>query len=319
MTPHQTVLLDELVNALALKAGDIAIDCTVGGAGHTEKMLQAVGPKGLILGFDRDERALGLARERLAGPLATGCLRLIKGPFSSLGQVVDAAGLTGKIAGVCADIGVSSMHLDEVERGFSFQNDAPLDMRMDQEGGQTAAELLADIELDALTQLLREYGEEPKARQIAKRIVHTRDETPITTTAQLAALVKAAAAYPTASRKHPATRTFQALRIAVNDELGELQSMLDSGFSVLKPHGRFAIISFHSLEDRLVKHGFLALTGRRERADIPRDIPLREVDVVQLMQVRGQIIKPFPMLPSEAQIRANPRARSAKLRTIEKI
>ena len=304
---------------MALKPGDIAIDCTVGGAGHTEKMLQAVGSAGLVLGLDRDERALGLARERLAGPLAAGNLRLFKSPFSALADIVKSAGLDGQIAGVCADIGVSSMHLDEVERGFSFQNDAPLDMRMDQDCGQTAAELLEGIELDALTQLLRDYGEEPKARQIAKRIVHTRGESPITSTAQLAALVKAAAAYPTASRKHPATRTFQALRIAVNDELGELQAMLDSGFSVLKPLGRFAIISFHSLEDRLVKRSFLSRTGRQERANLPRDIPLREADVVQLMQVRGHIIKPFPMMPSDAEIRTNPRSRSAKLRTIEKV
>lgn len=318
-SPHISVLLEEACQGLALSDGDFAVDCTVGAGGHTAQLLGAVGPKGHVLGLDRDTRALEIATKKLAPWAKSGHLILQHGPFSAIDQFVSQAGQRGQVAGVLADIGVSSMHLDEADRGFSFQHDGPLDMRMDQQNGRSAKDLIAYGSEEELTRIFREFGEEPKARQIARKIVLTRDETPITTTIQLANLVKIAAAYKTPSKKHPATRVFQALRIAVNDELRELELMLKDAFSVLKPGGRLAVITFHSLEDRVVKNFMVDQTGRRERAAIPRDLPLKESDVQSLHKARGDIIKPFPITPSEREQALNPRARSAKLRIIAKI
>ncbi len=312
------MLLEQSIAALALKEGDIAIDCTVGGGGHTELMLQAVGKTGRVIGLDRDETALELARARLGDATRSGALRLVKARFSELGQVVESLKLQGKVQGILADVGVSSMHLDQSGRGFSFQNDGPLDMRMDQSSGQTAADILRDSSAEELTRIFREFGEEPKARQIARRIVESRTLEPLTTTTQLAELVKKAANYREPSRKHPATRVFQALRLAVNEELSELEQVIESSLAALKPGGRVAIIAFHSLEDRIVKTRFLDATGQRERSKLPRELPFTEVQVESMRDKRGAIIKPFPLVPTDDEIQANPRARSAKLRVLEK-
>lgn len=316
--PHTTVLLEASVEALNLKDGDVAIDCTVGGGGHTEKMLAAVGKSGRVIGLDRDETALGLVRERLAQDAASGRLSLVKAPFSEVSAVVESLNLRGKVQGVLADIGVSSMHLDQAERGFSFMKDGPLDMRMDQAAGKTAADLCAELSEAELTRIFRDYGEEPKAKQIARRIVETRGQAPLTRTGELAELVKRTVHYPGPSRKHPATKVFQALRLAVNDELGELEAMITGAFDALKPAGRLAVISFHSLEDRIVKTRFIDLTGRREKANVPRDLPFTAKEIDSLHQAKASVVKPFPLVPNDNEINRNPRARSAKLRVLEK-
>lgn len=316
--PHTTVLLRESVDAMNLRDGDIAIDCTVGGGGHTEAMLGMVGKTGRIIGLDRDETALSLVRERLKTDSASGRLRLVKARFSELASVVETLKLKGNVQGILADIGVSSMHLDQAERGFSFQQDGPLDMRMDQSSGETAADLVNQLDEHELTRIFRDFGEEPKAKQIARKIVEARAKTPFTRTGELAELVKRSVHYPGPSRKHPATKVFQALRLAVNDELGELDRMITAALEALKPKGRLAVISFHSLEDRIVKTRFLAETGRKERANVPRDLPLTAKEIDAMSQGRASVVKPFPLMPSDEETQRNPRARSAKLRVLEK-
>ena len=317
--PHKSVLLTESVEALALKAGYCAVDCTVGGGGHTKALLAAVGLSGRVIGIDRDESALRLARERLAQEVAEGRLDLCQSPYSAVGDVLRALGLEGKVDGILADIGVSSMHLDQAERGFSFMNDGPLDMRMDQSSGRTAAEFVAEASWQELAKVFYEYGEEPMSRRIADFILRARDEAPITTTAALAAIVTKAIPYAGKSKKHPATKAFQALRIAVNDELGELERLIAGAFAALKPGGRLAIITFHSLEDRIVKERFQALSGKAARAALPRDLPLTSAEIAAAVNQVGEIVKPFPIVPGDEETRQNSRARSAKLRVVTKL
>jgi len=317
---HITVLKDELVQGLQLKPGDIAVDCTAGGGGHTAGLLEAVGAEGKVIAFDRDQMAVDHLQRRFTAEIACGRLRVEWARFSELGSTLKNLGLEGKIAGVAADIGVSSPQIDVADRGFSFSNDGPLDMRMNKSGtDQSAAEYLATASVQELTKVFRDYGEEPKAKFVAEAIVRTREQSPLTSTTQLAKLVDESIHYRERSRKHPATKIFQALRIVVNDELGELERLLNSGFECLKSGGRLGIISFHSLEDRLVKRRFLDLTGRREEAGLPREVPLTEEQVRVVRNAKGTIIKPFPLVPSDEEINKNPRSRSAKLRVIEKI
>jgi 16S rRNA (cytosine1402-N4)-methyltransferase len=314
------VLLRELVESLDLRPGDTAIDCTLGFGGHTEALLEKVGNEGRVIGIDRDKTALDLAGKRLAGAVRAGRLTLVQANFSELATVARSLKLEGAVKGIAADLGVSSMHLDDPARGFSFRFDGPLDMRMDQtRGGRTAADLVRDLDEAELVHILREYGEEPKARQIARAIVKERATTPITTTGHLANLVDKAAAWREPSRRHPATRAFQALRIAVNDELGELKTLLESALAVLRPTGRLAVITFHSLEDRLVKETFTEWSGKRAAQRLPRGLPMTGSEVAALSGAVGKIIKPFPGAPSDAETASNPRARSARLRTIEKL
>ncbi len=317
---HTSVLLDECLRAMDLKEGAIAVDCTVGAGGHTEAMLQAVGKTGRVVGVDRDDSALALAGARLAKAREEGRLTLVKSAYSSVAGVLEAQGLTGKVDAIMADIGVSSMHLDEAERGFSFRFDGPLDMRMDRTSGRTAADFVCESTKDELTQIFREFGEEPMARKIADGIVRAREASPITTTGQLASIVEKClpVGYVKKSKKHPATKAFQALRIAVNDELGELERLVDGAFEALAPGGRLAIITFHSLEDRIVKDRFHALTGRDAQAAISRDLPLTAAQVEARIDRRAVIVKPFPIVPSPEEIERNPRARSAKLRCLVK-
>ena len=286
---HRTVLLDELVGLVAPEAGKTVVDCTVGGGGHTQALLEA---GATVIGFDRDLAALAAARARLSEHADR--LTLINKPFSTL-----LHSLPGRVDGVIADLGVSSPQLDVAERGFSFMREGPLDMRMGAEG-ETAAELLDRIDLDELTRILREYGEERHARRIAKAILAAR---PFSTTTHLAEVV--AAAMPgRRGRIHPATRTFQALRIATNDELGELEALLDALPQVLVPGGRAGIISFHSLEDRMVKQRFRSLAGAfTEKDAYGHPVSPPQADLLTRKAVTSSD--------------DNPRARSARLRGLQ--
>ncbi len=314
---HISVLRNELVNSLALKAGDYAVDCTAGGGGHTQLLLEQVGTQGKVFAFDRDDQAHTVLKKRFAQELQDGRLELIQVPFSELVPALQARKLLGKIHGLCADIGVSSPQLDHAERGFSFAKSGPLDMRMDQTQGPTAADLVNESTEEELIRIFREYGEDPQARPVTRAILRRRAEKPFTETTDLAAVVAAACHYRERSRKHPATKVFQALRIAVNAELDELQNLLAGFPQALVPGGRCAIIAFHSLEDRLVKQSFKQLVdGDKPRFD--RHVPLTAAQLDAMHQKTFQIIKPFPLEPSAEEVERNPRARSAKLRVIEK-
>jgi 16S rRNA (cytosine1402-N4)-methyltransferase len=287
---HRPVMPAEVLEALAPAAGKAFVDATIGGGGHAALILSATAPDGVLLGIDRDPAALAAAAEALAwaGPRA----RLVRGRMGELPRIMDAAGIA-VASGILADLGVSSHQLDAPSRGMSFRSDAPLDMRMDPDAGETAAELIARLDEPALAQLLWDYGEERASRRIARALAQRRIET----TGALAEAV--IAALPAAARRgriHPATRVFQALRIAVNDELGELARFLEAAPQRLAAGGRLVVISYHSLEDRLVKRAFRSLAGA-EGWTLPHRKALR---------------------PKAQEVAGNPRARSAKLRTIER-
>ncbi len=313
---HITVLREELLNSLGLTEGDYAVDCTAGGGGHTQGLLDRVGRTGKVLAFDRDPWAQDVLRKRFASEIASGRVELIQEPFSRIRAELEARGLLGRIQGLCADIGVSSPQIDAAERGFSFAKDGPLDMRMDQTQGLTAATIVNEWSEQELTKLFRDYGEDPQARRIAQAILKERARRPFARTLDLADLVAQAVHYKERSRKHPATRVFQALRIEVNGELRELETLLGDAGDAIRPHGRCAIISFHSLEDRLIKNAFKDLAeGHTKHLD--RRLPLTAAAIDRLK--RFTIIKPFPIVPGELELEQNPRSRSAKLRVIEKL
>jgi 16S rRNA (cytosine1402-N4)-methyltransferase len=307
---HLPVMPAEVLHYLAPQPGGIFVDGTVGGAGHAGLLLEASAPDGVVIGFDRDPAALSAAAARLApyGERA----RLIRSNFAGMGDHLATLGI-GAIDGLLLDLGVSSHQLDTGERGFSFRTDAPLDMRMDPELSATAADLVNELPEDELTRIIGEYGEERWAKRIAAFIVRARAEAPITTTLQLVDLVKGA--IPKAKweeRLHPATRTFQALRIAVNDELGSLEQGLATGLGLLKKGGRAVVISFHSLEDRIVKESFRSLAGG---CTCPKDLPRCVCGrTPQLKILTGR-----PVRAGEPEVAANPRARSAKLRAAVKL
>lgn len=288
---HDPVMAQEVLGSLNLRQGDAAVDATLGGAGHAELLLQATSPDGVLVGIDRDRDAISAARRRLAG--FGDRARIVQGRMSGIAQLLAQAGIS-QVQGVLADLGVSSFQLDCGERGFSLRSDAPLDMRMDQGFGDGASEWLAAADEAEIARVLWEYGEERYARRIARALARDRA---IATTKQLAAAVVAAIPPPARrGRIHPATRTFQALRIAVNDELGELARFLEAAPGLLSPGGRMVVISYHSLEDRLVKRAFRALAAGGDFS-----LPVR----------RAQ-------RPTEAEVERNPRARSAKLRVLER-
>lgn len=305
---HRTVLVEESVGFLAPKVGGVYLDGTLGGGGHADAILGHIGGQGRLLGVDRDTEALERAAARLApwGKAVT----LVHGNFADMESIGRAHGFE-HADGIVLDIGVSSDQLDTVERGFSFQEDADLDMRMDRNAGETAADLLASLPVDALTRLLREYGEEPKARSIATAIVRQREDEPITRTGQLAELVARASGWRQ-SRRHPATRTFQALRIAVNDELAALETGLEGCLRLLKDGGRLVVIAFHSLEDRIVKHFFKRHAGRWESLQAGGQRWVGETPPVRVLTKR-------PVVASGDEQRGNPRSRSAKLRAAERL
>ena len=307
MVAHTPVLLDEVLAGLAVKATGRYCDATFGRGGHAEAILQQLGSAGRLCAIDRDPEAIAAGRERFA---AEPRLTLVRGSFGRLEERVRAAGWEGGLQGVLLDLGVSSPQLDEARRGFSFMQDGPLDMRMDNESGLSAAQWLARAGEREIADVLFKLGEEKFSRRIARAIVAARAETPIATTRQLAGIV--AGAVPTREPgKHPATRTFQAIRIHVNRELEEVEAALPQAVNLLAPGGRLCVISFHSLEDRLVKR-FM----RREAQGDPIYAELPNVPPharPRLKLVGGAV------MPSDAEIARNPRARSAVLRVAERV
>ncbi len=303
-TGHITVLLNEAVEALSVRAEGVYVDGTFGRGGHSRAILARLGPAGRLVAFDRDPRAVAAA-EAINDPRFT----IVHEPFSALAEVLDALGLDG-VDGMLLDLGVSSPQLDEAERGMSFRFDAPLDMRMDTSRGRTAAQWLADASVGQITEVIRDYGEERFAHAIAKAIVAARAGQPVATTGQLAALVEKAVRTREPGQ-HPATRTFQALRIFVNQELEELSLVLPRCVDRLRPGGRLVVISFHSLEDRIAKR-FMRDASRPPQ--LPSRLPLR---ASELPQPRLALVGK-PVRPTEAEVAANPRARSAVMRVAER-
>lgn len=312
---HRPVLLTESVGYLAPERGGLLVDATLGLGGHSEALLKA-SPLVRVLGIDRDREALRLATTRLAG--FNERFRAVHANFNEIARVLEEAGEAepNGVSGVLADLGVSSLQFDSAERGFSFRLDAPLDMRMNAGSEEeTAAELLARLPEEEIARIIFEYGEERRSRRIARWIVERREEgRGIETTAELAALVARAVGYRkrTADRIHPATRTFQALRIAVNHELEGLEAFLEASVDLLQPSGRLVVISFHSLEDRIVKRTLRRLAGQCE-CD-PR-LPVCACGARRAVE----ILTRRPVTPTEAEMDENPRARSAKLRACRKL
>ncbi|HEX6624735.1 MAG TPA: 16S rRNA (cytosine(1402)-N(4))-methyltransferase RsmH [Pyrinomonadaceae bacterium] len=309
-TPHRPVLLLETVRLLAPERGGLFVDATLGLGGHSEAILEA-SEDARVLGIDRDPEALRLAGERLArfGPR----FRAVHAKHEEIARVVREAG-EREASGVLADLGVSSLQFDTAERGFSFRHDAPLDMRMDASGQEeTAAELLERLPEEEIARVIYEYGEERKSRRIARWIVERREQgKPLKRTGELAELVARAVGHKRGERIHPATRTFQALRIAVNRELEGLGAFVETAIDLLQTGGRLAVISFHSLEDRVVKRTLRRLAGQCE-CD-PR-LPRCECGARRAVEV----LTKRPVVPTEEEAEANPRARSAKLRACSKL
>lgn len=306
---HTTVLLDEAVNGLNIRSGGIYIDGTFGRGGHSRLILSQLGPEGRLLAIDRDPQAIEAAKA-IDDPRFS----IIHGPFSAMADYVAELGLSGQIDGVLLDLGVSSPQLDDPERGFSFMRDGPLDMRMDPTRGLSAAEWLMKAEADDIVWVLKTFGEERFAKRIARAIVERNRTEPMTRTKELAELI--AAASPVREKhKHPATRSFQAIRIYINSELEEIERALEGALSVLAPQGRLSVISFHSLEDRIVKR-FIRHQSRGPQ--VPAGLPLTEE---QLRSQGGQTLKAVgkKLMPSEAEIAENPRARSSVLRFAERL
>ena len=302
---HQSVLLQEAVQALAIKASGTYVDGTFGRGGHSRAILEQLGPQGRLLAFDRDPQAIAAART-----INDSRLTVWHSCFGGITQVLQQAGISS-IDGVLLDIGVSSPQIDAAERGFSFRFNAPLDMRMDTTQGQTAAAFLALADIKEITEVIKNYGEERFAFQIAKKIVATRSERPLTTTGELATLVRETVRTREPGQD-PATRTFQALRIHVNQELEQLALVLPQARDVLVEGGRLVVISFHSLEDRIVKR-FIRDAAKTD--NLPKNLPLRAIDLPRpLLRSFGRPIK-----AGVAEINANPRARSAVLRVAEKL
>jgi len=305
---HRPVLLDEALEGLALKPDGIYVDGTFGRGGHTQAVLHRLGPNGKMLVFDKDPEAVQTAREMAAQDER---LKFKHGSFAMLRDEVEKFGWLGKVNGILLDLGVSSPQLDDPARGFSFMREGPLDMRMDTTQGIPVAEWLEGVTEQELKIIIRNYGEERFARRIARAIVEMRDKEVITTTAQLAKVIANAVPAARERRIHPATRTFQAIRIFINRELEELELFLDQVLDVLAVGGRLCVISFHSLEDRIVKR----FIQKHERVTLPRGLPLRD-DEIRRPRLRriGRAVK---ATPQEAE--TNRRARSARLRIAEKM
>lgn len=306
VTAHVPVLLDEVLEGLKLSSDALVVDATYGRGGHSRAILQQLGPEGRLLVIDRDPSAVADAQAQWGQDQR---VMIRHGNFAELEATVTEAGLHGRVTALLADLGVSSPQLDEAERGFSFMADGPLDMRMDTTQGETAAEWLAKVAEDDLASVIRVHGEERHARRIAKGIVMARAEAPIERTGQLAALI-ATMVRPDRAGHHPATRTFQAIRIHINDELGAIDQCLEQGLRVLAVGGRMAVISFHSLEDRRVKRCFAA---HAKPPAANRRLPPSAAFTPSLRLIGGLI------RPSETEVRRNPRARSARLRVAEKL
>jgi 16S rRNA (cytosine1402-N4)-methyltransferase len=302
---HATVLLNEAAEALQIKADGVYVDCTFGRGGHSRRILEKLGAHGRLIALDKDPAAVTAGQA-----IGDARFQLVHSGFEHLGEVLRKFGVE-KVDGVLLDLGVSSPQLDDEQRGFSFRFDAPLDMRMDTSGGQTAAEWLASVDEKILAEVIRDYGEERFAGKIARAIVAARQEREILTTKQLSDIV-AQSVHTREPGKNPATRTFQAIRIHINRELEELESVLPQCVGHLKTGGRMAVISFHSLEDRMVKH-FMRDMAQGDK--LPKNVPIRAADVPQgKLRLAGK-----PIYASDEEVAANPRARSAVLRVAERL
>ncbi|MDP0074726.1 16S rRNA (cytosine(1402)-N(4))-methyltransferase RsmH [Glaesserella parasuis] len=305
---HITVLLHEAVDGLAIKPNGTYIDGTFGRGGHSRLILSKLGEQGRLIAIDRDPRAIAEAKT-ITDPR----FQIVHSAFSSIPEICEELGLIGKIDGILLDLGVSSPQLDEAERGFSFMRDGPLDMRMDTTKGLSAMEWLAQVSVDDLAWVLKEFGEERFAKRIAQAVVsYNKSATEkISRTLQLAQIIADAVPFKD-KHKHPATRSFQAIRIYINSELDELEKALNSALTVLAPEGRLSIISFHSLEDRMVKQ-FMRKQSKGEA--VPKGLPILESELNKNIPLKtvGKAI-----MPSEAEIETNPRSRSAVLRVAEK-
>jgi 16S rRNA (cytosine1402-N4)-methyltransferase len=306
---HQPVLLEEVLEALSIKPEGAYIDATYGRGGHSTAILERLNERGRLLAIDKDPEAVGLAQKRYRGEHR---FSVHAGSFASLMQLTDGLKLTGRIDGILLDLGVSSPQLDDPKRGFSFLREGPLDMRMDSTQNPSAAEWLASISEVELARVIEEYGEERHARRIAKAVVMARRQSRLDNTRRLAELI--ASVVPRREKnKHPATRTFQAIRIVINRELEELEAILPQSLGVLRKHGRLAVISFHSLEDRIVKQFFRRYSSKW-RADIPRGLPVMGTELKPKLRTIGGLIR-----ASQEERRGNPRARSAVLRVAERL
>ena len=306
---HVSVLLNECIEALCIKPDGIYVDGTLGLGGHSSEIAKRL-TTGLLIGIDRDETAIERAGARLA-PYGER-VRLVHGNFSDVASILDRLGIDA-VDGMLFDLGVSSPQLDEAQRGFSYMQDAPLDMRMDGSASLSAHDVVNTWPEGRLKQILYDYGEERYAPRIAAAIVRARQERPIETTLELVEIIRSA--MPAAAlreKQHPAKRSFQAIRIAVNDELGAVQTMMDTAPDKLRPGGRLAVISVHSLEDRIVKNG---IRRREDGCTCPRDFPVCTCGFVQTLKS----VSRKPILPSPEEQAANPRARSAKLRVAEHV
>ena len=305
---HITVLLNEAVAALAIKPEGIYIDGTFGRGGHSRLLLQQVAATGRLIGFDKDPQAiqtgLTLAQE---DPRFT----IVQRSFADLAQEIESQQLTAQVDGILLDLGVSSPQLDDASRGFSFMHDGPLDMRMNPASGISAADWIAEVSQEQLAQVFKTYGEERFAKRLAKAVVERREQHAFTTTADLAAVISAA--HPSWEKgRHPATKAFQAIRIFINNELGDLEQGLEAAVKVLKPGGKLVVISFHSLEDRIVKQ-FIRRMEKGEQDNLPRDLPVITQRFEPILKACGK-----PQYASAEEVLANPRSRSAVMRVAEK-
>lgn len=304
---HISVLLDECIDGLAIKSDGVYVDGTAGGAGHSREIAKRLDPsKGRLIALDRDPEAVKTAMDRLEGLPA----QVVLANYSEMDRVLDELGVDGA-DGILLDLGVSSYQLDNSQRGFSYHSDAPLDMRMSKEG-ISARDIVNGFSAEELGRIIFEYGEEKYAKSIAANIVKAREQSPVETTGQLAEIVKSSVPQKVRREKNPCKKTFQAIRIAVNDELGHLDRALDVAFECLNSGGRLAVITFHSLEDRLVKQRFASFA---KGCICPPEFPV----CVCGRKPRGRLVNKKPIEPSGDELAANKRSRSAKLRIIEKI
>ncbi|MEE4221235.1 16S rRNA (cytosine(1402)-N(4))-methyltransferase RsmH [Pseudomonas viridiflava] len=306
---HITVLLEEAVEALALRADGCYMDGTFGRGGHSRLILSHLGSDGRLLGFDKDPQAIATGQTLAA---EDGRFVIVQRSFAELGSEAQERGLAGKVSGILLDLGVSSPQLDDPERGFSFMNDGPLDMRMDPTRGVSAAEFIATAPAEEIARVFKEYGEERFAKRMANAVVQRREVQPFERTADLAEVLKVA--NPAWEKgKNPATRAFQGLRIHVNNELGDLEAGLDAALDALEIGGRLVVISFHSLEDRIVKL-FMRKLAKGEADNMPRNLPIQYKAFEPKIRIHGKA-----QFASDTETKANPRSRSAVMRVAEKL
>jgi 16S rRNA (cytosine1402-N4)-methyltransferase len=307
MAEHTTVLLHEAIEALAVDSDGFYVDATFGRGGHTRALLNKLSSRGVVIAVDKDPDAVNAGREYFSDDNR---LTLVHGSFADISSFVDQMDGAGKLSGILLDLGVSSPQLDQAERGFSFLRDGPLDMRMDTTTGISAAQWLADASESDIACVFKEYGEERYARRLASAVVRERNETPIVGTVQLASIL--AAAHPSWERgKHPATKAFQAIRIFINHELSDLESLLDQVVDLLRVGGRLVVISFHSLEDRRVKR---FIRDQERGVVLPKYLPIRDIERGVKLKKVGKAVK-----PTDIEIASNVRSRSAVMRVAERV